>query len=391
MAQFTVLEEDDSPTYFRNGYTGLTWAKRIQIIKNMYKSAALFSTIFWLFILSACGTSGTPDEKDLPPLTTEVPQDTTTVTAIVLEKKSFEKEIISQGTIEAIAKSDVVFPIDKMIEKINVRTGHRVEKDDVLATLNNYDLKHECDLINQELKQTWLKINTKLVSLGYTMSDTSRLDAQLWDNIKIENGLHALHLRMKIAKYKLNQSIVTAPISGLVADVEAQEGNPSSNYMKLCTIISDYQMQVKFALLQAELGAVKRGRKAIVSPMHQPKQLFTATITAINPQVDEYGVIWAYAKISKSGGKLLEGMKARVIIKETVPGQLVVPKSAVVDRQNRFVTFVYKNRQAHWIYAQILFENTTQYAIDDSGPQVGDTVIVSNNFDLAHLEDVRLL
>ncbi len=343
------------------------------------------------YLIYSCSNSSSPDEENLPPLTTEVPQDTPKISAIILQKKSFEKEILSQGIIEAMAKSDVVFPIDKMIEKINVGTGLRVKKGQILATLDNYDLKHEHDIIAQEIEQTWIKINTKLVSLGYTLDDTSRLSPTLWENIKIENGLATLHLQKKMAKHKLDQTSIIAPISGIVADVEAQVGNPSSNYKKLCTIINDYQMHVKFALLQAELRTVKKGQNIDVSPMDQPDTKFSAKITAINPQVDENGVLWAFAKINRPGGKLIDGMKANVKIKEIVPDQLVVPKSAIVDRQNRFVTFVYKNGQAHWVYSQILFENASEYAIDDSGPQPGDTVIVSNNFDLAHLEEVVLL
>lgn len=312
------------------------------------------------------------------------------VQAAILKNTTFEQEIISQGKVQAMHKSEVVFPIMGHIENIFVRTGQKIQKGNLLAQLDNNDLKHECDMLRQDIARAWLQMEAKLVSLGYSMADSSRLSAELWSNLQIENGLPGLRLRLQLAERKLNQTRILAPISGVVANLEAQPNNPTANYKKLCTIIDDENLEVKFPILEAEITSIQTGNSVLVLPLYNPDQTYNAKIAGINPEVDEKGLIWGFARISGKPGSLIEGMKVKVFIKRSIPGQLVVPKSAVVDRQNRQVVFAYKNSQAYWIYVDIINENARQYAIEKSGVMPGDTIIVTNNFDLAHLEQVVL-
>ena len=68
--------------------------------------------------------------------------------------------------------------------------------------------------------------------------------------------------------------------------------------------------------------------------------LFTLTwaVTEINPVIHENGMVEVKARISNKGN-LLDGMQVKVSVKKSVPGQLVVPKEAVVLRQNQEVLF----------------------------------------------------
>ncbi len=343
-----------------------------------------------LLSLSACNTRGPLREDSLQPLTDKASSSPTEVQAIVLEKKDFPVETLSQGTVRAVSRADVTFPFEGRIEKIYIKRGQRVEAGALLAKLEDYDLNHECDLIRQEIAEARLRVETKLVSLGYKLADTAKISANLWNNIQVENGLPSLQLKLQKAEYQLNQADIRAPIPGVVANLEAQAGNPTANYEKLCTIIDDSKLEVEFHILEAEIAAIKPGNRVQIIPLYNTKQLYSATITGINPEVDASGMVLGFARIKGQTRQSLDGMKVKVHIQETIPGQLVLPKSAIVDRQNKFVTFAYKSGQAHWVYAQIVNENSTQYAIDDSGVQLGDTVIISNNFDLAHLEEVAL-
>jgi hypothetical protein len=83
----------------------------------------------------------------------------------------------------------------------------------------------------------------------------------------------------------------------------------------------------------------------------------------------------------------------KVKIETAVPGQLVVPKSAVVQRQNQEVLFKYTNGIAFWTYVKTGYENSTSYTVtahpDKGGTlMAGDTVIISGNLNLAHESEV---
>jgi len=124
--------------------------------------------------------------------------------------------------------------------------------------------------------------------------------------------------------------------------------------------------------------------------------LFTLTwaVTEINPVIHENGMVEVKARISNKGN-LLDGMQVKVSVKKSVPGQLVVPKEAVVLRQNQEVLFRYTNGIAYWTYVQTGLENSQHYTViahPDKGAtlEAGDTVIISNNLNLAHESKVVL-
>jgi len=123
-------------------------------------------------------------------------------------------------------------------------------------------------------------------------------------------------------------------------------------------------------------------------------KIYTGKISEINPIVEENGMVKIKALIANSG-KLMEGMNVEVIIENKISNQLVVPKSAVVLRQNKEVLFRIINGKAFWTYVKTEFENSNSYTVKanaDIGAEinVGDTIIISGNLNLAHESEVEV-
>ncbi len=342
-----------------------------------------------MIMLTGCGNQQ-PNEENLPALSGHIVQDTSRVTGMILGYDRFAKEIISQGTIEPSAKADIIFPFEATITQINVKSGQRVSQGYVIAKLDISSFKHELAIVDAEIEQIQLQIKTKLISLGYDGKDTSSIDADLWKNLVLEAGIPMLKLKRTDVKRKINEAVIKAPFTGVIADLQAHVGNPTVNYDKICTLIAQNNLRVKFPVLEAELKVIRKGMPIKISPIYDPSLKINGKIKAINPQVDDSGLIWIYGSVASTQRNLLDGMRVNVSLQEILKNELVVPKEAVVDRQDRYVSFVYKDGQAHWVYVQLVEENASHYAIDESGLQAGDTVIVINNFDLAHLEPVIL-
>ena len=77
------------------------------------------------------------------------------------------------------------------------------------------------------------------------------------------------------------------------------------------------------------------------------------------------------------------------MLKNSVPDCIIIPKEAVLYRQNRKVVFVYKEGKAIWTYVETSHENSTNVAVTD-GLEEGMEVIVENNINLAHEAEVVL-
>ena len=115
----------------------------------------------------------------------------------------------------------------------------------------------------------------------------------------------------------------------------------------------------------------------------------------MNPLIDKNGQVAVRARIAGAAG-LVDGMHVRVIVQRSVPGQLVVPKSAVVIRDNLDVLFTYTDDgKAHWTYVNILASNADSHVVianvaRGARLEEGDRVIVSGNLNLADESEVVL-
>jgi membrane fusion protein (multidrug efflux system) len=145
-------------------------------------------------------------------------------------------------------------------------------------------------------------------------------------------------------------------------------------------------------VLEPELKDVSLGKKVKVIPFSMRDMGFKGKITEINPMVDENGQIQLKATLMQSN-QLMDGMNVQVLVENEVPAQLVVPKSAVVQRDNQEVVFKVVASKAYWTYVQTLLENSDSYSViahPDKGAtlETGDTVIISGNLNLAHESEV---
>ena len=187
----------------------------------------------------------------------------------------------------------------------------------------------------------------------------------------------------KEARFNLEHTRIMAPISGVVADLQAKQWNPSSIYNDgLCRIIDNTILEIDFPVLESEYGFVNIGMPINVLPFIDDDIRYTGHITKINPVVDGNGMVRVTAQLSNAG-KLLVGMNVKILIRKPVENQLVIPKEALVIRQGKDVVFVRQDSLAIWRYVTTEFENSDSFSISD-GLSEGDLVVYKGNVNLAH-------
>jgi len=212
--------------------------------------------------------------------------------------------------------------------------------------------------------------------------DTIAIAPEKTRTSRIRTGLDDAVTALRLAEYNYNNTRIHSPIGGVVANLEALQWNPSQNYKNLCTIINDQKMEVEFPVIESEYGFISQGMPVGIMPFINDSTVISGTITQINPQVDETGMVKIKAGL-RNNGQLIDGMNVKVVIRKPVPGRLVVPKEALVIRQGRDVIFVRQDSLAIWKYVTVEFENSTSVSVSE-GLEPGDLVIVSGNVNLAH-------
>jgi RND family efflux transporter MFP subunit len=306
-----------------------------------------------------------------------------------LQTGVFYKEIISNGRLYAIRKADLKFRVTEMIEKINVKNGDMVEKDAILATLDNFSYLNKLQHARYAFEKTKLDMQDALLGQGYQTMDSTKVPQAIWKVSRIRSGYDNALFDLQSAEYDYQNTILRAPFRGIVCNLTAKEHNLPTNDA-FCTLVDNTSFDAVFQLLEPELGNVVVNQPVAVIPFALDSTAQPGVITEINPLVDENGLVTVRARIDNPRNMLYEGMNVRVIVRKVFPGKLVVPKSAVVLRLGKEVVFTLEKNLAKWNYVKTGDENTSSYTIAE-GLKTGMKVIISGNLNLGHDAEVIVI
>ena len=309
------------------------------------------------------------------------------VDTMVLKLSDFKREIITNGKLRALKKSDLAFRTNGIIKRIPVVNGSYVKQGDIIAQLDNYEANKKLQQAKERREKAELDFADKLISYGYAR-DTSDVPSDMLKVIKIQSGYNQVLHDYNSALEELENTNLKAPFGGKVADIKGREYESASS--PFCTLIDDSGFEVEFSLLESELSFIKTGSPVKISSFSDPDVFYQGSVTQINPLVDDKGQIKVMARVANTSGKLLEGMNVKVVAQNILKGHLVVPKGAVVMRDNFDVLFRLdqNTNKAMWTYVEVLMTNTDSHAVvankeKNAQMDVGDIIIISGNLNLA--------
>jgi len=372
------------------------------IAKSEIKPFAKFkSTIhakFWIIciiifgqILQSCNNQTAEAKKEAKPSYVTPKNE---VRVQILQKTPFMIELLANGRLEARQKNILKFEVSGALQKLKVKNGDRVSKGDVLASVRAIKYQQSLAQAKTALQKTRLDFEDILVGRGYDLNQRDSIPDNIFDMADIRSGYQEARNQLKSAEFEVNSTSLRAPFKGKVADIQFKLYENITAGTKFMTLIDDRVFNVKFYLIESEIEKIKIGGIVSIEIFGTGKQ-YQGKITSINPLVEKNGSVLIEAKLNNKG-VLLEGMNAKVRIQREVSNQFVVPKSALVLRQNQEVIFKYQNEKTYWTYVKIVHENSTHFSIiadpDRSSATLreGDTIIISNNLNLAHDVNVTI-
>lgn len=317
------------------------------------------------------------------------------VDTIILRRGTFRSQLISNGKLRAQQKSDLQFPASGTVTWIVGGNGTSVGSGDVIARLDDRDARLKYEQAQQSMKKADLELQDALLGFGYDIADTARVPRETLRIARLRSGYDDALLSLESARMALENCTLRAPFAGKIANMQTKtHENPKGDFF--CSVINDRSFDVEFNILESELGTVSVGQSVAVATFIDPAKRYTGRVTNINPTVDEKGQITVTANIPNPGA-LIDGMNIKVYLESSVPGKLVVPKSAVLVRDDREVLFRYdpQNGKAMWTYVLIEMSNSDSHAVvanTDRGAELneGDAVIISGNLNLADGSDVEI-
>jgi len=306
------------------------------------------------------------------------------VEGVVSVTGDFPLELVSNGKLLAQNKASLSFQTSGIIKNIYYKNGEAVSKGKLIAEMDNSMEKLELE--QAELRLERARIDRLGLIVGHRVGARTEEDIseEALKRFNMQSGYSEAMLAMEQARLRYNYTRLIAPFTGRIASLETKPNNTPEPGKPFCLLIDDSKFEVKFPVMESEVSRLIRGQEITLKPFFLDSVYYRGTITEINPLIDENGMVQVLALVRNTDRKLVEGMNVKVFIRDKVPGCLIVPKEAVVLRNNRQVIFsLFNDTLAKWNYVTTGLENSTSYSIVD-GLNPGDTVITVGNLNLAH-------
>lgn len=347
---------------------------------NRYRGLWLFIV---LLVMVACNSEKKKENTEIGK--SEKKQQLIMVDTMALRKQNFQKQMICNGKLRAVVKSDINFNAAGIISAIHGVNGDYVEKGEVIATLDNKEALIELEKSKREMERADIDLRDKLIGQGYA-GDTTAVPAAVLRNLKIASGYSNAEDQLKAAERRVADCYLKAPFGGRIANLDVKVYDRSEN--KFCTLIDDSYFDVEFSVLEAEIEDIALKQRVKIVPFINEEKIFYGKVTEINPFIDEYGQVKVRARVENTDRYLVEGMNVKLVLEREVKDCFVVPKDAVVLRDGFQVVFCYKEGKAVWTYVDVVMSNINSHVITgcrekQTTVSERDVVITSNNLNLA--------
>lgn len=305
----------------------------------------------------------------------------------LIEFGAFPIELVSNGRLEAFQKSSMRFRGTEKVVKIHYQNGAWVETGKLIAEVDNS--MEKLDLEQAKLRMERVRLERLALIVGHQIGARGPDDipAEALKHFNMQTGYEEAELAYQQALIRYEYTRLFAPISGRIASMECKEQNIPAGDKPFCLIINDKEFDVVFPVMENEIARLRVGQEVTIKPFAMDSVTYTGRIAQINPLIDEHGNVTIKARVSNTNGRLVEGMNVKALIRDKVPGGLIVPKEAVVLRNNQQVVFSLHNGRSYWNYVESDLENSTSYTIRVVKAGIlkaGDTIITRGNLNLAN-------
>lgn len=339
-----------------------------------------FAILFAILVICSCQQTNQKIREDS--LAKKVGSDGVNVLTTVITENTFQQQLIANGKIEAIQKSELRFNTTEQLSKILVKNGQYVEKGMLIASLKNSLFQNKLQKFKINFEQAKQKLQKEKINYGL-FANEYEISPTTLKVLKIKSGYSEAQNNYENAQLLYNQTLLKAPFRGVVANIETKTGFHIGSSEVFCTLINQEQLEVRFSVLESEFHFIKKGQNVLIQRFNSSGNSYEGLISEINPLVDENGLIKVKAELKGKITDLFDGMNTKIIINKPIENVVVIPKEALVLRSNRKVVFKLENGLAKWNYVEVLDENSTSYALKE-GLSISDTIIVAGNMNLSH-------
>jgi RND family efflux transporter MFP subunit len=317
------------------------------------------------------------------------------VTGAVVRRGDLILTIRTTGQIRAERKVSLKGEAQGTVLAVLVRPGDRADSGQVLVRLDPRPFDLAIREAETQVADASVRYRDILIGEDTTASLPEGLERRR--NARLRAGVDGAEARLERARLDRERATLQAPFAGTVDEVQVVVGQRLAPGDPIVTLVDLRSLIVEAAVLEHDLPLVRRGAKATVSLAAGGGAFYAGRVRAVLPVVDTATRAGrALISVTTRNDVLRPGMYADVDVEATrLPGRVIVPALAIIERDGRALVFRYGAGKAAWVYVTPGRSNgrETEVLPDASGrPGVlaGDTVLVEGHLTLTHDAPVRL-
>ncbi|GAB3539412.1 efflux RND transporter periplasmic adaptor subunit [Noviherbaspirillum agri] len=263
------------------------------------------------------------------------------------------------GSLRAVNQASVKARVAGEVREVLVREGEAVKAGQILIRMDTSDYQARVDQAQGALlaARGQLDIATKTRDNNKALLDKGFISKTAFDNAESQYSIARANVdsargALDVAQKALADTVIRAPISGLISSRSVQPGEKVSVDNRLLDVVDLSQMEMEAAVPAADIMQVALGQEVRVKVEGIPQPL-TGKVVRINPATQAGSrSIMTYIQIDNPEGVLRVGMfgEAQLTMAKKA-GVLTVPQAAI--RTDAGNTYVYAIENGKLVQKQV--------------------------------------
>jgi len=209
------------------------------------------------------------------------------------------------------------------------------------------------------------------------------------------SGVSVARADLERARLNLERTEIRAPFDGIVSGLTLTAGEQIMVNQTICTLVDNVNIEAEVGVLEADVGKISPGGIALLA-VPALGDTFKVTVDVVSPQFDRATrTCQVLLRVKNEDGRLRPGMFARSLISgERFDDRLLVPREAILTRDDRPLLFKVEGDRAKWLYVDLGESNDhlveIKSVLQGGTLDPGDRVVVSDHLTLAHDAKIKV-
>lgn len=335
--------------------------------------------------------------------------------------------VSAEGRLRARREAEIQFELTGTLERLRVDDGDHVRAGTVLAQLDQREYRAALDeararhlralselAVNLDAQLTEAPNDTALGDYRARLEalrgdlQTGRVDHEAYrarslalelqalqrgafrrDVLEARTGFAETKAAEERAQLNFERTEIRAPFDGIVTGLDRVAGEKAYAGQTLCRLVDTRDLEAEVHVLESDLGSLQVGHPALLTITAVDVTL-PMRVSVVSPDVDaESRTCRVLLRFTNDNPRIRPGMFARAeIATEVLSQRRLVPREAVLVREDRPLVFKVVDDRAIWVYVETGARNDTYIEVTGVAPgatlEPEDRVVVSDHLTLAH-------